>query len=64
MAGLSVSSNKYKVIIIGSGIAGLSAAKHLVKNNMMDFIMVEAKDKIGGRIMSTKLGMHFYIYMN
>lgn len=56
MAGLSVSSNKYKVIIIGSGIAGLSAAKHLVKNNMMDFIMVEAKDKIGGRIMSTKLG--------
>jgi len=41
-----------KVIILGAGIAGLSVAKHFVKNNMLDFIILEAKNCIGGRVHS------------
>ncbi|PCJ58875.1 MAG: hypothetical protein COA79_12465 [Planctomycetota bacterium] len=37
------------VIIIGAGIAGLAAAKHLKQNGIECFIL-EAQDRIGGRI--------------
>ena len=45
-------AKRKKVIILGAGIAGLSVAKHLVKNNMLDFVVLEAKSWIGGRIHS------------
>lgn len=32
---------KYRVIIIGAGAAGLSAADSLVKNGIIDFILLE-----------------------
>nr|XP_018907030.1 PREDICTED: peroxisomal N(1)-acetyl-spermine/spermidine oxidase isoform X1 [Bemisia tabaci] len=44
-----------KTLIIGAGIAGLSAANHLVKNNDTNFVVLEAKDKIGGRISSFEI---------
>ncbi|KAK9509174.1 hypothetical protein O3M35_006546 [Rhynocoris fuscipes] len=43
---------KCKVIIIGAGMAGLSAASLLANNNMTDFIILEARNRIGGRIVS------------
>lgn len=36
-------------IIIGAGLAGLSAARQLYKNGI-DFILLEATDRIGGRV--------------
>ncbi|KAH0555606.1 spermine oxidase [Cotesia glomerata] len=48
--------NNYKICIIGGGMAGLSAANHLLKNNFNDFVIVEARNRIGGRICSTKIG--------
>lgn len=48
--------NFTKIIIIGAGMAGLSAANHLVKNGMTDFKILEARNKIGGRIESTDTG--------
>ncbi|XP_045465343.1 spermine oxidase [Harmonia axyridis] len=48
--------NKYKVIIIGAGIAGLSAAYHLTKNGISDFILLEARNRIGGRIIQIRMG--------
>ncbi|KAK9884537.1 hypothetical protein WA026_007378 [Henosepilachna vigintioctopunctata] len=51
-----VTKNKYKVIIIGAGIAGLSAAFHLTKNGMNDFILLEARNRIGGRIIPIQMG--------
>lgn len=36
------------VIIIGSGIAGLAAARHLTQHNFNNFIMVELEKTIGG----------------
>ncbi|XP_073998632.1 spermine oxidase isoform X2 [Rhodnius prolixus] len=43
---------KCKVIIIGAGMAGLSAASLLANNNMTDFLVLEARNRIGGRIVS------------
>ena len=39
----------HEFIIIGAGIAGLEAALVLAENKK-DFIVLEASDKIGGRI--------------
>jgi zeta-carotene desaturase len=40
-----------KVIIIGAGVSGISAAIHLIKNNI-SVILLEAKEKPGGRLYS------------
>ena len=39
-----------KVIIIGAGIAGLSAASQLESCGVKDYVILEAKDRVGGRI--------------
>ncbi|RVE44839.1 hypothetical protein evm_010494 [Chilo suppressalis] len=51
-------SNKYNVIIIGGGMAGLAAANYFVKNGMEDFLILEARKRLGGRIISIPLKNH------
>lgn len=48
---------KCKVLIIGAGMAGLSAANHLIKNGFTNFRILEARNRIGGRIISIDLGV-------
>lgn len=43
--------NKTEVLIIGAGLAGLSAAIHL-QNAGVESIVVEASDRVGGRVAS------------
>ncbi|XP_038214172.1 peroxisomal N(1)-acetyl-spermine/spermidine oxidase [Zerene cesonia] len=50
--------NKYNVIIIGGGVAGLAAANHLNNNGMQDFIIIEARKRIGGRIIAIPMKHH------
>ncbi len=45
---------KGKVIIIGAGFAGLSAAYKL-KNKGIDFLVLESRKRVGGRIFSHKM---------
>ena len=45
-----------KVIIIGGGIAGLAAGKYLQLEGFNDFVILEASDRIGGRIWSVPVG--------
>jgi len=52
--------SKHKVIIIGAGIAGLAAATHLTQHNLNDFIVLEAQNRIGGRICSSKISIEIY----
>lgn len=48
--------NKFNVIIVGAGVAGLSAGYHLFKNGLTDFLILEARKRIGGRIVSIQMG--------
>ncbi|XP_026683344.1 polyamine oxidase 1-like [Diaphorina citri] len=41
---------KHKLIIIGAGAAGIAAATKLVTNGIEDLIILEAEDRLGGRI--------------
>jgi len=59
-AGIAVASSSFgqffipkkpKVIIIGAGFAGLAAAYHLHKKKI-DFVVLEARDRISGRVFS------------
>lgn len=51
------SNSRYtKVLIIGAGMAGLSAANHLSKNGCNDFKILEARNRIGGRIIQIDIG--------
>ncbi|KAI8329754.1 hypothetical protein BC941DRAFT_405440 [Chlamydoabsidia padenii] len=45
-----------KVAILGGGVSGISAALNLTLNGMNDFIMVEARDVLGGRAQNVKFG--------
>lgn len=51
----TVAKKEHKVIIIGAGCAGLSAANHLIKNGLTDFRILEARGRTGGRIVSIDL---------
>ncbi|MEO0901575.1 MAG: FAD-dependent oxidoreductase, partial [Bacteroidota bacterium] len=48
--------NHSKYIIVGAGLSGLTTAYHLMKNGEEDFIILEARDRVGGRIF-TKEGV-------
>lgn len=47
---------KRKVIIVGAGMAGLSSANHLAKNGCTDFLILEGRNRVGGRIVSIDMG--------
>lgn len=44
-----VSSRRTKVLILGAGVAGITAAKTLQEHGLEDFLILEAQDYIGGR---------------
>lgn len=44
------------VIIVGAGISGISAAKVLAENGVDDILILEASDRIGGRIRKEEFG--------
>ncbi|CEP12116.1 hypothetical protein [Parasitella parasitica] len=47
---------KTKVVILGAGATGISAAKSLSEANMSDFIIVDAQSFIGGRVQHQAFG--------
>lgn len=49
-------SNSPKILIVGAGAAGLSAASRLIENGFTNVKLFEAEGRIGGRIHSVKLG--------
>ncbi|XLR13989.1 hypothetical protein S83_007172, partial [Arachis hypogaea] len=44
------------VIIVGAGVSGISAAKVLAENGIHDLLILEASDRIGGRIRKETFG--------
>ncbi len=57
---LSNKQQKVDVIIIGAGLAGLSAALNLKKRNI-SFIILEAGNRIGGRVFSHQINSDLVI---
>jgi monoamine oxidase len=50
----------YDVIVIGAGFAGLLAARELSRNHGLRVVLVEGRDRIGGRTWTAKaLGEEF-----
>ena len=45
-----VQVNKTKVLILGAGLSGVTAAKSLLDKNINDFLILEGKNYTGGRI--------------
>lgn len=46
----------HKIIIIGAGLAGIACATKLLENGIKDFVILEAENRIGGRIFSVGFG--------
>lgn len=47
---------KGRIVIIGAGVSGIAAAAKLFENGFTDVTILEAEDRIGGRIHTVKLG--------
>lgn len=45
-----------RIVVIGAGLAGLSAVKLLLVKGFTDITILEASERIGGRVQSVKLG--------
>ena len=48
--------NYHQFLVIGGGISGLSAASHLARNGFKDFKLLEARNRLGGRIATMQIG--------
>lgn len=53
---LSGEAMEKKVIIIGAGASGFAAAAKLISNGYQNVLILEAEDRIGGRINTISLG--------
>lgn len=53
--GNELAENYCKCVIIGGGISGLSAASHLTAAGMVDFKLLEARNRLGGRIVTFQI---------
>ena len=52
----------YDVIVIGAGFAGLTAARDLTASRDLSVLLVEARDRVGGRTCTVReLGGEFEI---
>jgi len=45
-----------QVLILGGGVAGIITARTLVAQGITDFLIIEARDELGGRMRSTTFG--------
>jgi monoamine oxidase len=45
-----------RVVVVGAGFAGLSAARALMKNGVKNVVVLEARNRVGGRTWTRRLG--------
>lgn len=50
------SDNQPRIVIVGAGAAGIAAASRLLDNGFKNVIILEAENRIGGRIHTTQFG--------
>ena len=64
--GLELAENFTRFLVIGGGLSGLSAAAHFARNGVKDFKMLEARNRLGGRVMTAQIGeiKHLSVHCN
>lgn len=50
-----------RIIIIGAGAAGIAAACRLIEKGFQNVTILEAKNRIGGRIHTINFGKFFFL---
>ena len=58
---------KHQVIVIGGGVSGLAACVELLELGLTDIVLVEATDRLGGRIRTVpfrNIFVHNIVYVN
>ena len=53
-----MSSDILDVLIIGGGLSGLSAGNYLFDHDIKNFLILEARDRVGGRTCSVDYKQH------
>lgn len=53
-------SKSPKIVIVGAGASGIAAASKLFEYGFGDVTILEAEDRIGGRIYTTSFGKIFF----
>ena len=53
---MSSSLKSPSVVVVGAGVAGVSAALSLIHNGIDDVVILEAQDYIGGRVKAVSIG--------
>jgi len=53
--------NKLQVLVVGAGAAGLAAAARLMAHGVTNVVILEAEDRMGGRIHTTLFGKQFLL---
>ncbi len=51
-----MNSEKFSVIVVGGGMAGVSCCSKLIENGIHDVLLLEANDRLGGRINTINFG--------
>ncbi|ELR11477.1 amine oxidase, flavincontaining superfamily protein [Acanthamoeba castellanii str. Neff] len=54
----AATTTRVKVAIVGAGAAGIGAGYHFHEKGMDDFVIVEARDRVGGRLHSVQFFNH------
>ncbi|TIT95249.1 MAG: FAD-dependent oxidoreductase, partial [Mesorhizobium sp.] len=53
---MTTAADRTGVVIVGAGFTGLTAALELKKAGI-DFLVLEARDRVGGRVEATRNGL-------
>ena len=53
--------DKLQVLVVGAGAAGLAAAARLMARGVRNVVILEAEDRMGGRIHTTLFGKQFLL---
>src|SRR5512138_579836 len=51
----------FDVVVIGAGISGLTAARDLQKAGLDKFVVLEARDRVGGRTLNADIGKGYVV---